>query len=113
MAVTFPYRTNVWSYAGMNSFGSERDDALAAHPTVKPVQLVEDAILDCSNRNGIVLDAFAGSGTTIIAAERAGRRCYAMEYEPAYVDVTLKRYRDFTDNEPVHVASGFTFSELE
>ncbi len=107
------YRTNVWSYAGMNSFGSERDDALATHPTVKPVQLVEDAVLDCSNRNGIVLDAFAGSGTTIIAAERAGRYCYAMEYEPAYVDVMLKRYRAFSGNEPVHVASGFTFSELE
>jgi ParB-like chromosome segregation protein Spo0J len=67
-------RTNVWVYAGMNSFGAERAEALTAHPTVKPVQLVEDAILDCSRRDGLVLDAFVGSGTTLIAAERAGRR---------------------------------------
>lgn len=107
------YRTNVWDYAGVNSFGAERDAELAMHPTVKPVALVEDAILDCSKRGGIVLDAFCGSGTTIIAAERAGRRGYGLELDPKYVDVTLKRYRGLTGEEPVHAASTFTLSELE
>lgn len=105
-------RTNVWSYPGMNSFQPGRDEALAMHPTVKPVELVEDAILDCSNRGGIVLDAFLGSGTTIIAAHRAGRRGYAIEFDPHYVDVALKRFRDLTGIEPFHVKSGLTFSEL-
>ena len=107
------YRTNVWDYAGANSFGAERDAALAMHPTVKPVALVEDAILDCSRRGGIVLDAFSGSGTTIIAAERTGRRGYAIELDPKYVDVALTRYRDLTGDDPVHVESGFTFGELQ
>src|SRR5690606_10593132 len=70
------YRTNVWDYAGVNTLGSERAEALAMHPTVKPVSLVADAMLDCSTRNGIVLDCFGGSGTTLIAAERVGRRAY-------------------------------------
>jgi hypothetical protein len=106
-------RTNVWSYTGMNSFGAERDEALAAHPTVKPVALVEDAILDCSNRSGIVLDAFVGSGTTLIAAERAGRRGFGLELEPRYVDVALRRFRDFTGIEPLQVHVGLTLKELE
>jgi DNA modification methylase len=106
-------RTNVWAYAGMNSFGSERDNALASHPTVKPVALVEDAILDCSNRNGIVLDAFAGSGTTLIAAERAGRRGFGLELEPRYVDVALRRFRNLTGAEPLHAQSGLPFKVLE
>lgn len=105
-------RTNVWSYSGMNSFQAGRDEALAMHPTVKPVALVEDAILDCSNRGAIVLDAFSGSGTTIIAAHRAGRRGYAIEFDPHYVDVALKRFRDLTGLEPIHIESGLTFSEL-
>ena len=107
------YRTNVWTHAGMNSFGAERDQTLAMHPTVKPVALVEDAILDCSKRGGIVLDAFAGSGTTLIAAERAGRRGFGLELEPRYVDVTLRRYRDLTGIEPLHLESGLTFKERE
>ncbi|MCP5365715.1 MAG: ParB N-terminal domain-containing protein [Hyphomicrobiales bacterium] len=107
------YRTNVWDYAGINGFGAERDAALAMHPTVKPVALVEDAIKDCSRRGGVILDAFAGSGTTIIAAERAGRRCFGLELDPRYVDVTLQRFRDLTGEEPVHAESGFTFGELQ
>jgi DNA modification methylase len=107
------YRTNVWPYAGMNSFGAERDEALASHPTVKPVALVEDAILDCSNRGGIVLDAFSGSGTTIIAAERAGRRGFGIELDPAYVDVTLERYRLLTGEDPILLNSGMPFSVLK
>ena len=76
------YRTNVWSYAGVNSFGNDRSD-LALHPTVKPVALVADAIRDCSHRKGIVLDAFAGSGTTLIAAEQTGRRGLRHRNRPA------------------------------
>ena len=106
------YRTNVWRYAGVNALGADRDDALAMHPTVKPVALVADAIRDCSRRGDIVLDAFGGSGTTLIAAERAGRRGYAIEIDPLYVDVTLERFRTTFGEEPVHEASGLTFSEL-
>lgn len=86
------YRTNVWTYAGVNSFGKDRDD-LALHPTVKPVALVADAIRDCSHRKGIVLDAFAGSGTTLVAAERTGRRGRAIEIDPAYCDVIVRRMK--------------------
>jgi DNA modification methylase len=107
------HRSNVWNYTGMNSFGAGRAQALAAHPTVKPVALVRDAILDCSNRGGIVLDAFAGSGTTIIAAERTGRRGYGMELEPRYVDLALRRFQRLTGTEAVHALSGMTFGERE
>lgn len=106
-------RTNVWPYAGMNSFGAERDETLAMHPTVKPVALVRDAILDCSNRGGIVLDAFVGSGTTLIAAHRVGRRGFGLEIDPHYVDVALRRFRAVTGIEPLHADSGLTFGELE
>lgn len=84
------YRTNVWSYAGVNSFGSQQSD-LALHPTVKPTALVRDAILDCSHRKDIILDAFAGSGTTLIAAHETGRRGYAIELDPLYCDVIIQR----------------------
>lgn len=83
-------RTNVWSYAGVNSFGGDRAD-LSLYPTVKPVAMVADAIRDCSHRKGIVLDAFVGSGTTLIAAEKTGRRGYGIEIDPLYCDVTIRR----------------------
>ena len=86
------YRTNVWSYAGANAFSATRDDDLAMHPTVKPVALVADAILDCSKRKGLVLDAFGGSGTTLVAAERTGRRGAAIEIDPHYCDVIVRRW---------------------
>lgn len=107
------YRTNIWPYAGVNAFGADRDEALAMHPTVKPVALVADAIQDCSRRGDIVLDAFGGSGTTLIAAERTGRRGYAIEIDPLYVDVTLERFRATFGEDPVHEASGLTFSMLK
>ena len=107
------YRTNVWDYAGINSFGAERDAALAMHPTVKPVALVADAIKDCSTRNGIVLDAFGGSGTTIIAAERAGRRGYALEIDPRYVDVTIQRFQQLTGHEAIHAETNLSFEDLK
>ncbi len=106
------YRTNVWAYAGMNSFGAERDDALAMHPTVKPVALVRDAILDCSERGGIVVDAFLGSGTTLIAAEAIGRRCFGMELDPLYADLIVRRWQTQTGQQAVQVGSGLTFDDL-
>ena len=86
------YRTNVWNYAGVNSFDEDRGD-LTLHPTVKPVAMIADAIRDCSHRRGIVLDAFVGSGTTLIAAEKTGRRGYGVEIDPAYCDVAIRRLR--------------------
>jgi DNA modification methylase len=106
------YRTNVWSYAGVNSFGSERSD-LVLHPTVKPVALVADAIRDCSLRNGIVLDAFAGSGTTLIAAEQTGRRGYAIEIDPLYCDVIIRRLRTVCGLEATLADSGKSFQEID
>jgi DNA modification methylase len=106
------YRTNVWSYAGANTFSRTRDDDLEMHPTVKPVALVADAILDCSKRNGIVLDAFGGSGTTLVAAERTGRRGYAIELDPTYCDVIVRRIEKASDCEAVHVETGKRFSEI-
>lgn len=106
------YRTNVWDYAGVNSFGAERGAALAMHPTVKPVALVSDAIKDCSRRGGIVLDAFAGSGTTLIAAQRTGRRSRALELDPKYVDAALVRYRDLFGEEAVHAETGLKVTDL-
>lgn len=88
------YRTNVWTYAGANSFGRGRDRDLADHPTVKPVGLVKDAILDCSRRGNLVLDPFAGSGTTLLAAHRTGRRGYGIEIDPVYCDVIIRRLRE-------------------
>ena len=96
----------------MNSFGASRDGDLAMHPTVKPVALVKDAILDCSHRGGVVLDPFAGSGTTLIAAHETGRLSRCIELEPKYVDVICRRFQALTGIEPVHDASGKTFTEI-
>jgi len=90
------YRTNVWDYPGVNSWGENRDAELAMHPTVKPVAMIADAIKDCSRKGGLVLDAFCGSGTTIIAAEATGRRGRAIELDPYYVDVAVRRWQDKT-----------------
>ena len=82
------------------------------HPTVKPVALVADAMLDCSKRNGIILDAFAGSGITLVAAERTSRRGYAIELDPHYCDVTVRRLARLAGLEAVHAVTGETFSEF-
>jgi DNA modification methylase len=86
---------------------------LALHPTVKPVAMVADAIMDCSARGGIVRDPFLGSGTTLIAAERVGRTCYGLELDPKYVDTIIRRCQAFTGKSGVHEASGRSFNELE
>jgi hypothetical protein len=106
------YRTNVWSYPGVNSFGANRGD-LELHPTVKPVALVADAIRDCSHRQGIVLDAFAGSGSTLVAAEKTGRIGYGIEIDPHYCDVILHRMRDVCGLEAVLEATGQAFTDLK
>jgi DNA modification methylase len=107
-------RTNVWNYSRANSFTrcSAEGNLLALHPTVKPVALVADAILDCSVRNEIVLDAFLGSGTTVIAAERTGRRCYGLELDPVYVDTVIRRWQALTGGSARHAASGRSFDDL-
>ncbi len=105
-------RTNVWDYAGVNSFGKDRDKALDMHPTVKPVEMIEDAIQDCSNRGDVVFDPFAGSGSTLIAAERCGRRARAIEIDPHYCDTILRRWQDFTGKQAVLSSTGSTFDEV-
>src|SRR6266481_3985102 len=106
-------RTNVWDYAGISSLRAGRLEELAMHPTVKPVALVADAIKDCSRRGALVLDAFCGSGTTLIAAERTGRKARALELDPAYVDVGLRRWQTYTGKAAVLAASGETFETIE
>ncbi len=105
-------RSNVWQYAGVNSFKAGREEELALHPTVKPVALVADAIKDVTRRNAIVLDLFGGSGTTLIAAERTGRRARVIEIEPRYVDVTIQRFQGVTKIDAIHADTGLTFAEM-
>ena len=105
-------RSNVWRYAGANTFRAGRMDELAMHPTVKPIALVVDALRDCSRRGSIVLDAFAGSGTTILAAEQIGRRAFCIEIDPAYADVSIRRWQRATGRNAVLEASGRAFDEL-
>jgi DNA modification methylase len=104
-------RSNVWHYAGVNSLRAGRLDELSVHPTVKPVALVADAIRDCTRRQDIVLDIFCGSGTTVLAAERVGRRAYGLELEPRYIDVAIRRWQAFTRRDAVHIDTGQTFDE--
>ncbi len=107
-------RSNVWNYPGANSFArcGPEGNLLALHPTVKPVALVADAILDCTERGGLVLDAFLGSGTTVIAAERTGRCCYGLELDPRYVDTAIRRWQTLTGKKADHAASGCRFDDL-
>lgn len=106
------YRTNVWSYAGANAFSASRDDDLAMHPTVKPVALVMDAILDCSKRKGIVLDSFGGSGTTLVAAHKTGRQGCAIELDPLYCDVIVSRMAKVAKLDAVLVETGQSFKAV-
>jgi DNA modification methylase len=108
-------RTNVWEYPCISSFGKfgKEGNLLAIHPTVKPVALVADAIMDASARSEIVLDSFLGSGTTVIAAERTGRRCYGLELDPAYVDALVRRWQAYTGERARHAVTGRYFDELD
>ena len=99
------YRTNVWEYKGMNSRGNNRDEMLALHPTVKPVQMIADAIRDVSGRGDIVLDIFAGSGSTLIAADKTGRRAYLAELDPLYCARLIKRWEIFANDEAILIGN--------
>jgi len=104
-------RTNVWNYPSPRT-PSEEGNLLLLHPCVKSVRLVADAILDCTARGDIVLDSFLGSGTTVIAAERTGRRAYGLELDPYYVDTIIRRWQAYTGETARHALSGRTFNEL-
>lgn len=107
-------RTNVWKYPGVNAFARQTEEGRLGqlHPTCKNLAMVADALLDCTARGEIVLDAFLGSGTTLMAAERTGRACRAIELDPQYVDVAIRRWQRQTGDDAVHVASGRTFNEI-
>lgn len=105
-------RTNLWRYEGFNSFSRGRDRALAMHGTVKPVQMICDLLLDCTEKGDIVFDGFGGSGTTLIAAQKLGRRARLMELDPVYCDTIIERYRAAFGSEPVHQELGLSFSQV-
>jgi DNA modification methylase len=107
------YRTNVWDYPGVNTFRRGRMKDLIAHPTVKPLAMVVDAVKDCSRRGGIVLDPFLGSGTTLLAAERTGRLGRCLELDPRYVDVAIRRWQALTRRHAILTRTGEAFDDLE
>ncbi len=106
------HRTNVWTYDGYAGFGGDRKEDLDRHPTPKNVQMIQDAILDVTQRGDIVLDLFGGGGTTMIAAERVGRSARLMEIDPRYCEASLRRFQEETGQAAIHVESGLTLDEL-
>jgi DNA modification methylase len=106
------YRTNVWEYRGANSFHADRMEELALHPTVKPVAMIADAIKDVSRRGGIVLDAFGGSGSTLIAAHKTGRRARIIELDPAYVDRIVRRWQAYAKDDALLVGTDKPFDAI-
>jgi DNA methylase len=107
------WRSNVWTYPGASSLGSDARRGLQDHPTVKPTAMLEDALLDLTNRGDLVLDPFLGSGSTLIAAENTGRICRGVELDPLYVDVIVRRYEAASGGVAVLVETGETFEDLE
>ena len=107
-------RSNVWTYPSVGGFGRQGEEGrlLSLHPTVKPVALVADAILDCTARGDVVLDSFLGSGTTLMAAERVGRVCYGTEIDPLYADTTIRRWQRFTGGQAMHARTGVSFEQV-
>ncbi len=106
------WRSNVWTYPGASSLGSDARRGFKDHPTVKPTAMLEDALLDLTNRGDLVIDPFLGSGSTLIAAEATGRVCRGVELDPLYVDVIIRRYEAATGDPAVLVESGETFQAL-
>lgn len=96
------HRPNVWDYPSQNVWANSAKGKLSLHPTVKPVALIADAIRDCSNQNDVILDPFGGAGTTLIAAERTGRRARLIEIDPLYVDATVRRWQHLTGKIALH-----------
>src|SRR5437016_1070646 len=107
-----PTGSNVCHSAGATTFRAGRINDLRAHPTVNRVAMIADAKKDCTRRNEIVLDTFCGSGATLLAAERVGRRGYGLEINPGYVDVAVRRWQAFSGKDALQVASGLTFEEI-
>jgi len=107
------HRTNVWEYDSAGTQARKGNNVLELHPTVKPIELVMDALLDCSNRGDIVLDSFLGSGTTLLAAERTGRICRGIELDPMYVDTAIRRWQNLTGQDAVRISDGKPFREVE
>ena len=106
------YRTNVWTYRGVNTLRAGRMEELALHPTVKPVQLIADAIKDVSQRGGLVLDLFGGSGSTLIAAHKTGRRAYLCELDPIYCDRIIARWEAYAKDEAELIACGLDAGQI-
>jgi DNA methylase len=106
-------RSNLWSYPGARTLSrvSDEGNLLALHPTVKPVRLIADALLDSTARGEIVLDSFLGSGSSLIAAERVGRVCRGLEIDPLYVDTAIRRWQAYTGDAAQHVATGRSFDQ--
>ena len=96
----------MWQYRGVNTLKSGRMEELGLHPTVKPVEMIADAIRDVSARGDIVLDCFGSSGSTLIAAEKTGRRGYLVEYDPVYCDRIIRRWEIYTKDDAVQLACG-------
>ena len=92
--------------------GKNSDDQFAAHPTVKPVRMISDAIKDVSRRGGVFLDCFGGSGSTLIAAHKAGRRARLLEIDPLYVDVAIRRWQDISHDDAILASTGEAFSAV-
>jgi DNA modification methylase len=107
------WRSNVWTYPGGSSLGSDSRDGLDLHPTVKPRVLLEDALLDVTDRGDVVIDCFAGSGSTLLAADAVGRRCRAIEIDGPYCAVVIRRWREITGGEAVLESTGERFDEVE
>jgi DNA modification methylase len=107
------FRSDVWQYPASNSSGPARDEALAGHRPATPVALVADALRDCSSRGGLVLDPFGGSGTTLIAAQKAGRQARLIELDPSNCDVIVRRWQHFTKENAVLAGSGKTFDQIQ
>ena len=107
-------RTNVWNYPSVNFFGRAGEEGnFFAHPTVKPVAMLADAIMDCTARGDVVVDGFLGSGSTLIAAERTGRRCYGIEIDTLYVDIIVRRWQAFTRDRARHAVTGLFFDDTQ
>jgi len=106
------YRTNVWNYAGISSSGSSRMQELEMHPTVKPVAMIAEAIKDCTKRGELVLDVFAGSGSTLIAAQACGRMARVVEYDPIYCDTIIARWEQYSGIPAMLEGTGIQFDEV-
>lgn len=106
------YRSNLWTYPGASSLGSDARRGLQDHPTVKPTAMLEDALLDLTNRGELVLDPFLGSGSTLIAAHNTGRICNGVELDPLYVDLIVRRFEEVTGLAASLLETGETFADL-